>query len=72
MPYLKTDIQLEKRNSAKKTVSTYITNELRSSNTHCLELMSEANWSNFSEQELQTSTSYKQVFQFGSIYRDPL
>ena len=32
MQYLKTEIQLEKHNSAKKTVSTYITNELRPSN----------------------------------------
>ena len=41
--YLKTEIKLEKHNSAKKIVSTYITNELRSSNTQCLESMSEAN-----------------------------
>ena len=59
MQYLKAEIQLEKYNSAKKTVSTYITNELRSSNTQCLESMSEANWRNFSEHEPQTSTSYK-------------
>ena len=30
--YLKTEIKQEKRNSGKKTVSTYITKELRSSN----------------------------------------
>ena len=72
MQYLKTEINLEKHNFAKKTVSTYITNELRSSNTQCLESMNEANRGSELKELFRTRTSDRYILQVYILIRSIL